>query len=921
MADGPEVEIRGRRNECQALDRLLAGARAGRSAALVLRGEAGIGKTELLKYLIRRSDGCRIVRAVGVESDMELSYAGLHQLCAPLQADMERLPVPQRDALSTVFGLQTGNVPDRFLVGLGALSLLAQAGEVQPLVCIIDDAQWLDHASALTLAFVARRLVAESVLLVLAVREPAPGGVRDGLPDLWVRGLPDGVARTLLESVLPGRLDERVRERILVEARGNPLALLELPRGAAGTEMAAALVVGDELAMPSQMEQAFLQRVQALPIESRRMLSIAAADPMGDVALVRRAAARLGLDVDAALSHPEASEFLALGTLVRFRHPLVRSAAYRATPVAERRATHRALAESLDAEVDPDRRAWHRAEAASGPDESVAADLERSAARAQSRGGHAAAAVFLERAAALSQDRGSRSRRALEAAQATLQAGAFEPAAALLAMAGAGPDDELRSARIELLKGQVAFAQGRGNEAIPLLLAAARRLQQLDVGLARETYLEALFAAISMGHLASGPGQRQVGEAVREAPSPQVPNARDGLLDALARRTTDGYAPSVPMIEGVLAAFCDDETPVRESVRWISLAGILAADLWSLERWEMVSARQVALIRQEGELSELPIGLDSRAVVHVFAGELTTAAAVIEEVNTVSAAIGSPQPGHGALALAAIRGREAEARTLIDATISQAETYGLGLILTVAHFHHAVLCNGLAQYEEAVIASQAAASHDEQFGAPHWALAELIEAAPRIGAHELAFDALEKLSETTRASGTDWALGVEARSRALLSHGSAAEDLFQEAIERLSRTRVRVHLARTHLLYGEWLRRENRRADSRAALSTAHEMLTQFGAEAYAERARRELQATGAKVRKRVAAVPTALTAQEQQIARLAGDGLTNPEIGTRLFLSPHTVEWHLRKVFTKLGISSRREISHALLASAVTSA
>ena len=690
--------------------------------------------------------------------------------------------------------------------------------------------------------------------------------------------------------------------------------------GGAVPEMATALAGGDEFTTPSQMELAFLHRVQSLPADSRRVLSIAAADPVGDVTLLRRAASRLGLDVDVAVSHPDAAELLKLGSVVRFRHPLARSATYRATSVAERQATHEALAASLDAEVDPDRRAWHRAEAAPGPDESVAAELERSAMRAQSRGGPSAAAAFLERAAALSQDRERRSQRALDAARAKFQAGAFESAAALLAMSAAGPADEFRSARIDLLKGEVAFAEGRGSEAIPLLIDAARRLDGTDVGLARETYLEAMFAAISLGHLATGPGLREVGVAAGAAPAPALPGARDGLLDALAVRLTEGYEASASMIERVLAAFGDDTTPVQESVRWISLAGILAADMWDLERWESVSTRQVALIRQTGALSELPIGLDSRAVVHVFAGELTSAREVIEEVDTVSAAIGSPQPGFGALALAAIRGREDGARGLINATISQAEAYGLGLILTVAHYHHAVLCNGLAQYEEAVSASQAAASQQEQFGAPHWALAELVEAAPRIGAHELASEALEKLSETTRASGTDWALGVEARSRALLARGNDAEDLFDEAVERLSRTRVRVQLARTHLLYGEWLRRADRRADARAQLSTAHEMLTRIGAEAYAERARAELQATGAKVRKVTVATPTALTAQEKQIARLAGDGLTNGEIGTRLFLSPHTVEWHLRKVFTKLGISSRREISEVFPATAITS-
>ncbi|MFG1819717.1 LuxR C-terminal-related transcriptional regulator [Kribbella sp. NPDC049174] len=645
----------------------------------------------------------------------------------------------------------------------------------------------------------------------------------------------------------------------------------------------------------------------------------AAADPVGDVRLLRRAAERMGIDVDAAAS--DVSELLTLDAPVRFRHPLVRSAAYRATPVADRQIAHRALAESIDADVEPDRRAWHRAQAAPGPDEDVAAELERSAARAQARGGIAAVAAFLERASDLTQDPARRSQRALEAAQAKFQAGAFEPAADLLATATAGQPDELTRARIDVLRAAIAFAQGRGKEAPPLLLTAARRLEQLNVAIARETYLEAVAAVIFAGHLARSPGWREVGEAARGAPPAQLQRTTDKLLDALAVRLTDGFAPSVPMIDQVLTAFSDEDVPVQESMRWLLLAGVISADLWDLERWDMVTARHVSIIREAGALSELPLALDSSAVVHVFAGDLAAAASMIEEVRTASAAIGSNQPPFGALALAAVRGHEREARTLIAATINEATQHGQGLGVTVAHFHHAVLCNGLGQYDQAMTAAQAAATHQEQFGAPQWALAELVEAAARTGASEAASDALEQLAESTQASGTDWALGVEARSRALLSEGAAAETLYREAIERLSKTRVRVNLARAHLLYGEWLRGENRRVDARTQLDIAHEMLTQFGADAFAERARRALQAIGTKVRKRTVPTSTALTAQETQIAHLAGDGLTNTDIGARLFLSPHTVEWHLRKVYSKLGIASRREIPAVLPQAAATSA
>ncbi len=731
---GSSAGLLGRRIECEVLDDLLVAIRAGRSAALVVRGEAGIGKTELLRYLLEHSTGCRVLNAAGVQSEMELSFAGLHQLCAPLLADLARLPEPQRDALSTAFGLRTGDVPDRFLVGLATLTLLARAGGTRPLVCLIDDAQWLDSASALTLGFVARRLLAESVLLVFAVRESSPGETFSGLPDLHVTGLPEQASRTLLDSAVHGQLDRQVRERILAEARGNPLALLELPRWMTESELSVGLAGPDERPLSSQIEQGFFLRVQSLPADTRRLLFTAAADPVGDVMLLRRAAGRLGIDVDAAVSHPDATELIQLDGRVRFRHPLVRSATYRATPLSDRQEAHRALAESIDADVDPDRRAWHRAQATPGPDEDVALELERSAKRAQARGGVAAMAAFLERATALTADPSRRSHRALEAAHAKLQAGSFESAAALLAIAEDRPGDALMRARTDRLNAEIAFAQGRGLEAPPLLLAAAHRLEQLDVALARETYLEAVSAVIFAGDLARSPGGREVGAAARAAPPRSVPGAPDMLLDALAVRLTDGFGASAAMIERALKAFCDEDVPVKESLRWLLLAGIIAADLWDLERWQTVAARHVIITREAGALSGLPLALDSSAVVHVFAGEFEAAASEIEEVKTVSAAIGSPQPPFGALALAAARGREQEARALIDATLSAAASNGQGLSMTVAHYHHAVLCNGLAQYEEAMTAAQAAARHPQDFGVPRWALAELVEACAHSGA-------------------------------------------------------------------------------------------------------------------------------------------------------------------------------------------
>lgn len=902
-----------RRDERRALDDLLVSSRAGRSAALVLRGEAGIGKTELLKYLVDRSGGLRILRAAGVQSEMELSYAGLHQLCGPLLANLDHLPEPQRAALASAFGLRAGDPPDPFLVGLATLSLLAEAGASQPLVCLIDDGQWLDQASARTLSFVARRLLAESVVLVFAVREPTSSPVLAGLPELVVTGLPASDSRTLLDSIAHGPRDRRMRDRILAEARGNPLAIIELPRGWTEVEMAGGFAGSEAAPLSSRLEQGFRRRLELLPAATRLLLLTAAAEPVGDVALLRRAAGRLGIDVDAAASYGDAAELLTLDTRVRFRHPLVRSAVYRGASVDDRQRAHRALADSIDTDVDPDRRAWHRAQAASSVDEEVASELERSAERAQSRGGTSAAAAFLERATELTPDPARRSMRALRAAQAKLQAGAFEPAAALLAMAGAGPADELMHARIDQLRAILAFAQNRGNDATPLLVAAARRLEPIDLPLARETYLDAIAAATFTGRLARGQGLREVGEAALAAPPVDPPRLADSVLDALALNLTDGYAVAAPKMQRVLAAVTEELDLFQEAPPWFWLATVLAVDLWDDERWRLTASRHVVITRESGVLSELPAALDARACAHLLAGELAAASALIGEVTMVYDVIGGNSARVMPLALAAFRGREQESRTLIDDIMNDAVPRGQGAAVTVAQWARAVLCNGLGQYDEAMTAARLAAGHEEEPGTTWWASVELVEAAARCGDTALAVETLGRLSDRTRASGTDWGLGVEARSRALLSQGEVAESLFLEAIERLSRTEVRMEMARAHLVYGEWLRSEDRDVDARAQLRTADEMLTQFGAEAFAERARRALQATGATLRKKVISVPAALTPQEEQIARLAGEGLTNPEIGARLYLSRHTVEWHLRKVFTKLSIASRREISSVL--------
>jgi DNA-binding CsgD family transcriptional regulator len=883
----------------------------GDSRVLVVRGEAGIGKTALLSYVLQRASGCRTTRAVGVESEMELAFAGLHQLCAPFLDRLDRLPEPQRNALGTAFGLQSGDTPDRFLVGLALLSLLSDVAEEQPLVCVVDDIQWLDHASTQALAFTARRLAAESVAMVFAVRETAAEDHLAGLAEMVVPGLADSAARAVLLSVVTGPMDERVRDRIVAETRGNPLALLELPRGLTPQELAGGFGLPDSPALSGRIEDSFRRRLEPLPPTTRQLLVVAAAEPVGDPVLVWRAAGQLGIEIDAASPAAEAGLVDFTGQ-VRFRHPLVRSAVYRAAAPAERRKVHQALADATDPDADPDRRAWHRAHATSGPDEEVAGELERSADRAQTRGGLAAAAAFLEEATRLTPDPAHRAQRALAAAQAQHQSGAPDAALALLAVAESRPLDDLQRARVGLLRAEIAFASRRGSDAPPLLLKAARQLELLDPRLARETYLQAFTAAVLAGRLSHGADVAEVSRAARLAPAPSaLRRAPDLLLDGLALLVTEGRAAGAPLLRQALSAFRGHGSSAEEGLRWLWLAGRVADDLWDDESWEVLCTRHVGLARQAGALTVLPIALRSRIFVHVFAGELDEGAALMQEVRAVTDVTGTQLAAYGAVALAAWRGREDEASELIEANIEDVTSRGEGMGLIISYHARALLCNGLGRYAEARAVAERACEH-EDLGVFAWALTELVEAATRSGEPAVAAGALQRLSETTQVAGTDWALGIEARSRALVSEGGAAEGLYREAIERLGRTRIRVEVARAHLVYGEWLRRCGRRIDAREQLRTAHEMCTVMGLEAFAERARRELLTTGETVRKFSVETRDELTAQEAQIARLAGDGKTNPEIAAELFISPRTVEWHLRKVFAKLGISSRRQLRRA---------
>jgi len=908
---GRATGLTDRLSERDRLDRLMEAVRAGESRALVVRGEAGVGKTVLLDHLAGRAldAGCRVARAVGVQSEMELAFAGLHQLCAPMLDRLDRIPVPQQDALRTAFGVAAGPPPDRFFVGLAVLSLLSEVAGDRPLICVIDDEQWLDRASVQALGFAARRLAADPVGLVFAARGLGPELA--GLPELEVTGLGDDDARALLESALAGPLDARVADLIVAETRGNPLALLELPRGLTPAELAGGFGLPGAAPLTGVIEASFARQLAALPGQARRLLLLAAADPSGDRALVWRAAGRLGIPVAAAAPAVEAglAEF---SGRVRFRHPLVRSVVYRSAPLADRQEMHAALAEVTDPQADPDRRAWHRAQAAAGPDEDVAAELERSAGRAQARGGLAAAAAFLARSVALTADPARHAGRTLAAAQASMQAGAFGKAVDLLAAAEAGPLDEFARARVDLLRGQIAFASSLGSDAPPLLLKAAKRLEPFDLELARETYLTAWRAAGMAGHLAGAGVLVEICRAAQALPPvPGTPRPLDVLLDGLALLITDGRAAATPTLRRAAQAFTG--IPVPDVLRWGSVAAGASALVWDVEGMRAISARQVQLARDAGAIALLPLYLSQLGIASTWMGDFAVSASIAAETDSVAAATGSRIAPFTLLRLRALQGREAEASAVIASAIGQAAAGGQGLGAAWAHWAAAVLYNGLARYGDAVSAARQATSDAFNVWMCMWALPELVEAAARTGDGGAARDALARLAETTQPCGTDPALGIEARCRALLSEGEAADGLYREAIDRLSRTRLRPELARAHLLYGEWLRRAGRRIDAREQLRTAHDMLAVIGMEAFAERARRELIATGEKARRRRADTRDQLTPQEEQIARLARDGLSNPQIGAQLFLSARTVEWHLRKVFTKLGIGSRHELKAAL--------
>ncbi|MCS5720292.1 DUF2791 family P-loop domain-containing protein [Herbiconiux sp. CPCC 205763] len=906
---GSPSRLIGRQPECERLSGLLTAAREGRGGVLIVRGEAGVGKSALLQFLLEQATDCQVARVVGVESEAELAYAGLHQLCAPFLSRFDALPAPQNHALRTVFGLQSGAAPDRFLVGLAVLTLLSELAESRPLICCVDDAQWLDDASAQALEFAVRRLGMEPVVAIVSTRDTSTARRFDGLAELVVTGLSAAESIALLDSAVIGTIEPAVRDRIVAESHGNPLALLELPRGLSAGELSFESEGGLKATpMADRLEQQFLRRTRALPRATRRLLLLAAAEPVGDRILLERAAARFGIEPDAA-TPAETAGLIELDGTVRFRHPLVRSAIYRSATPAQRRQAHQALADSMDAEADPDRTAWHRARAVVGPDDAVADELERSATRATAQGGLAAAAAFLERAAALTGDPSERVRRNLDAAQAKTRAGGFADSSNLLRLVDVPSLADADRARIELVRAENSFGAHNGNEALPLLLSAARRLEPIDARLARDAYVDAFSAAVLTERLAAGPGTREVAEAVRHAPPADPPRLRDALLEALAIRFTEGFAPALPLSRRAVEAFAAAAHEPDGLLSDTRLAAATAASLWDDRDWDVLTRRQVMVARAAEVLDALPRALVDRTIMHLFTGDLAAAAYLVEESRFVADLTGSGLAPYGEIGLLAVRGDLERGEAMFDDALERVRARGEGAGVTLIHWARAVLYNGLGRYEDALDAARIAAECPLELGAAQWALAELVEAAARIGDLPVAEAALDDLSAMAAQSGTEWALGVAASRRALVSEGESADELHRLGLEHLARTTVRVELARARLLYGEWLRRERRRAEARGQLRAAHSALAAMGLVAFAERARRELLATGETVRTRDERISTGLTPQEATVAKLAVEGLTNPEIGTALYISPRTVEWHLHHIFTKLGVTTRREL------------
>ncbi|HJP73917.1 MAG TPA: AAA family ATPase [Pseudonocardiaceae bacterium] len=877
----------GRELETARLSRLLSVATAGRGAVLVVRGDEGTGKTALLDYLRTKAVDHRVLSVRGVADEAETPFSSIQFLFMALAAEQEQLEPYHRAVLDTALGLQPGPAPETFSVGVALVALLTRASRTGPIVCVADDAHWLDPASQRVLSAVGRRLSRVPVLLVIA----CAGASFPELPELVLSGLKPADARTLFNSTRAAPIDEAVVGRILDESAGNPRAIIDCAR--------TMWQAGGYTVIPSTSRNAVAEEaVSRLPVESRLLLIAAAAEPLGDPVRLWRAADHLELPL-AAAEPLESAGFLSFGLRVRFHDPRLRSVIYGLASPNERRRVHHALAEATDQDAEPDRYVWHLAQSVVGPDEVVGGELTRCVPAACDRGGLAAAAAFQEQAFLLTANSTTRVERAIQAADLHHQAGDLGSATRVLEAAELGTPDSRLRARVERIRARLAFDTARDRSAILDLLHSAQSLDENEPSLARQTRLEAIGAAIFTGQL-------DVVDSTLARLAHDERGRTDRLLESVIQWAVGGYASAIEPLKLALKALdCDHADDTRSRL----LAYLIAANMWDEESWDALTGAELVRTREIGGRAVLPYVLTHRALVEVLSGRFAAAGALVAEARAVGEVIGTPPLSEGAVVLAAWRGLEHP-----DMAAPRNERASSGVAGTMARYARAVLANSQGAYDDAVDATREVIEHDG-LDIGGWSLVELIEASARSGDLVTATIALSRLTEQATLSGTDWALGVAARSRALLTVNEQAEEGYREAIEHLSRSRITTDLARTQLLYGEWLRRQGRRLDSRAQLHAARERFAAMGADAFASRAARELLAAGERAPERAEDTKAELTPQELRIAVLARDGRSNPKIASMLFISPRTVEYHLHKVFAKLRVRSRNEL-HLVLTS-----
>jgi DNA-binding CsgD family transcriptional regulator len=914
VASSPLV---GRTEECLTLGRALCEAKGGASRVLVVRGEAGVGKTALLERAIEMAPGFAVHRQLGVEPERGLGYAALHQLLVPFLSGLDELALPQRDALASAFGLVNAGSPDKFLVGLATLTLITSAALHRPLLCVIDDAHWLDNDSADVLGFVSRRLYADRVAMLFAVRETGSEGARfTGLPELVVGGLGPDDARLLVRSVIAEAVAPEVLDRLVTETRGNPLALTELPLELTPAQRAGTQLLPDPLPINGALRRRFLRQIRDLPAEAQRLVLLASAERSGDPALIWRAAAKLDIDPEAA-GPAEAEGLVVFEPRVAFRHPLVRSAAYHGASPVERRAAHQALADALDSEMDADRRAWHRAGASSSPDEEVAAELARTAERATKRGGYMTAAAFFRRAAELTPGPAEQAERWLAAAEAELSAGEVESALELLELATPQANHPVQLARGRRLEARAQFVRGQSERASATLLAAAEAFAGLDDQAAGDTLLQAFEAALYANRGAMFEVVRAASKHLARCPEP-----RDGpsptvvvlLLEGFIELLTAGHTTGAPALRRAIATMVASELPEDES-RWLGLGCWAASECLDLESWHLLARRWAAKSRHQGAVLRLARSLDYLGMWEVVTGDFATAESRATERRELLSAVGYVElvgATATSLALPAWRGAADVARSLAEKVAGEGEARGEGAWVALANWALAELELGTGNYETAWRHAKRA-SQGGFLWISSFILPDLVEAAVRSDHVEDASKALEALRERAAAGGSRFARGILAGSGALLADDAAAEALYNAAIENLGASGAWLHVARVRLLYGEWLRRQLRRADARGQLRQAHQEFERIGALGFAERAKAELGATGETVRKRTYQASLELTTQEAHVARLVGEGLTNGEVAAQMFLSQSTIDYHLRKVFRKLGVATRTQMAQRL--------